>query len=71
MDFGLVIHPYEKLSMLLEGEMELAVGDEVRRLRKGNGVVIPPNTKHRARTFSSPAIILECFAPDCKEDYLT
>ena len=70
-DFGLAIHPYEQVSMLLEGEMELEVGDEVRRLQKGDGVVIPPNTTHRGRTFSTPAILLECFGPACKENYLT
>lgn len=70
-DFGLAIHPYEQVSMLLEGEMELEVGDEVRRLQKGDGVVIPPNTKHRGRTFATPAILLECFGPACKEDFLT
>jgi len=70
-DFGLAIHPYEQVSLLLEGEIELEVGDEVRRLQKGDGVVIPPNTTHRARTFSSPAILLECFGPECKDNYLT
>lgn len=70
-DFGLAIHPYEQVSLLLEGEMELEVGDEVRRLQKGDGVVIPPNTKHRGRTFATPAILLECFGPACKEDFLT
>ena len=70
-DFGLAIHPYEQVSLLLEGEIELEVGDEVRRLQKGDGVVIPPNTTHRARTFSTPAILLECFGPECKDNYLT
>jgi len=70
MDFGLAIHPYEQVSMLLEGEMELEVGDEVRQLKKGDGVFIPPNTKHRGRTSSSSAILLECFGPECKDTYL-
>jgi len=70
-DFGIAIHPYEQVSLLLEGEIELEVGDEVRQLKKGDGVVIPPNTTHHARTFSSPAILLECFGPECKDNYLT
>lgn len=70
MNFGIVIHPYEQLSVLLEGELEFQIGDEIRVLRKGDGVVIPPNTKHRARTYSTPAVLLECFGPDSKEDFL-
>lgn len=69
-DFGTAIHPYEQVSIVLEGELEWEVGDEVRILRKGDGVVIPANTHHRGRTSSSAAIILECFGPECKEDYL-
>ncbi|MGB2814661.1 MAG: cupin domain-containing protein [Dehalococcoidales bacterium] len=70
-DFGIAVHPYEQLSILLEGEIEFQIGEEVRTLRKGDGVVIPPNTMHRAKTFSAPAVLLECFGPACKEEFLT
>jgi quercetin dioxygenase-like cupin family protein len=69
-NFGIAIHPYEQLSVLLEGELEFQIGDEVRMLRKGDGVVIPPNTTHRARTYSTPAVLLECFGPVSKEEFL-
>ena len=69
--FGIAIHPYEQPSVLLEGELEFQIGDEVRVLHEGDGVVIPPNTKHRARTFSEPAVLLECFSSASKADFLT
>ena len=68
-DFGQAIHPYEQVSLLIEGEIELQVGDEVRRMKVGDGVVIPPNTYHRARTFHFPSVLLECFGPECKQDF--
>jgi mannose-6-phosphate isomerase-like protein (cupin superfamily) len=69
-NFGIAIHPYEQLSVLLEGELEFLIGDEVRMLHKGDGVVIPPNTTHRARTYSTPAVLLECLGPASKEEFL-
>lgn len=71
MAFGVAVHPYEQLSILLEGELEFQIGDEVRVLRKGDGVVIPPNTTHRAKSFAEPAVLLECFGPAAKEDFLS
>ena len=69
-DLGLAIHTYEQVSLMLEGEIELEVGDEKRILRQGDGVVIPANTYHRARTGPEPAVLLECFGPGCKKDFL-
>lgn len=69
-DFGIAIHPYEQLSLLLEGELEFQIGGEVRVLHQGDGVVIPPNTTHRAKTFSAPAVLLEFFGPACKKEFL-
>lgn len=60
-----------RFAILPMGEIEFQIGDEVRMLRKGDGVVIPPDTMHRAKTFSAPAVLLECFGPACKEEFLT
>jgi quercetin dioxygenase-like cupin family protein len=70
-DFGAAVHPYEQISLLLEGEIDLQVGDEIRRMKVGDGVVIPPNTYHRAKTFDVHSVLLEFFGTECKRDFLS
>jgi len=43
-------HPGEEISYVIEGEGELLVeGQPVRKLKAGDGFVVPPDTKHDAR----------------------
>ena len=41
-------HPHEQAGVMLEGHMELTIGDETRVLNPGEFYIIPPNTPHRA-----------------------
>jgi quercetin dioxygenase-like cupin family protein len=56
-------HSEEQVLLMLEGELEFEVSGEKRVLRPGQGVVVPPNTPHGARTFESPAVEVDIFHP--------
>jgi quercetin dioxygenase-like cupin family protein len=61
-------HPHEQAGMLLQGRLELTIGDEARVVEPGAMFIIPPNTKHRAVAVDGPAVILDVFSP-IREDY--
>ena len=61
-------HPHEQAGVMLEGHMELTIGDETRVLNPGEFYIIPPNTPHRAAAVGGPARALDVFSP-IREDY--
>ncbi len=71
LDPGAVIprhaHPHEQVSMIIEGEMEMAMAGETRRLTPGKVAVIPPNTDHAVHALTRCRVI-DAFAP-VREDY--
>ena len=72
MDAGAVVpmhhHPHEQGGMLLKGQLELTIGDEVRVVEAGSMFLIPPNTPHKAVAVNGPAVVLDVFSP-IREDY--
>ncbi len=72
MDEGSVIplheHPHEQAGMLLEGQLELTIGEATRLCRPGEMFIIPPNTPHAAKPIDGPAVVLDVFSP-VREDY--
>ena len=62
-------HPHEQLGVMLEGAMELTIGDETRLLRPGDAYTIPPNLPHGAATREDGCVVLDVFTPP-REDYL-
>lgn len=62
-------HPHEQLGLLLEGELEMEIGGERRRLKPGDAYVIPGGVSHGARTGGGRALVLDIFHPR-REDYL-
>jgi quercetin dioxygenase-like cupin family protein len=61
-------HPNEQLGVMLEGALELTIGDEARLLRPGDAYAIPPNLPHSARTLDEGCVVLDVFTP-VREDY--
>ena len=61
-------HPHEQLGVMLEGEMELTIGDETRLLRAGDAYAIPPNVPHGAVTHDTGCVVLDVFTPP-RDDY--
>lgn len=62
-------HPHEQVIHLLEGEFEVTIDGETRRLRGGDVAVVPPNARHRG-TALTRCRILDAFAP-VRQDYVT
>ena len=60
-------HPHEQVATMLDGEYELVVGGEARRLRPGDVAVIPSNVLHSGHAVTD-CRILDVFHP-IREDY--
>lgn len=56
-------HPEEQFGLVLEGEMELTIGDDTQLLHKGDLYVIPPDVPHEGRTLSTACLVVDIFAP--------
>ena len=61
-------HPHEQLGIMLEGALEMTIGDETRLLRPGDAYTIPPNLPHSAATHEQGCVVLDVFTPP-REDY--
>jgi quercetin dioxygenase-like cupin family protein len=61
-------HPHEQGGILLEGKLQLTIGEETRLCEPGSLFIIPPNVKHRAVAIGGKAVVLDVFSP-LREDY--
>jgi quercetin dioxygenase-like cupin family protein len=60
-------HPHEQVVNVLEGEFELTIGGETRRLGPESVGIIPPNAIHSGKAITDCRII-DAFYP-VREDY--
>ncbi|MDQ4077133.1 MAG: cupin domain-containing protein [Chloroflexota bacterium] len=56
-------HPHEQVGFVLEGEVELTIGEERRWLRPGDLYIVPGGVEHAARVGEVPVRLLEVFSP--------
>ena len=56
-------HPHEQAGIVIEGEIEMGIGGEVRTIRPGDMYIIPGNVEHYARSEGGPAKVLDVFSP--------
>lgn len=61
-------HPHEQAGIVLEGRMELTIGDETREVGPGEMYIIPGGVEHRAVAIGSDLRVLDVFSP-IREDY--
>ena len=61
-------HPHEQAGIMLEGRMQLTIGDETRLVTPGMSYIIPPNVPHAAIAVGGPVKTLDVFSP-IREDY--
>ncbi|MEM1069207.1 MAG: cupin domain-containing protein [Planctomycetota bacterium] len=61
-------HPHEQGGILLEGKLELTIGEETRTVQPGDMFLIPPNVPHRAAAIDGPVRVMDVFSP-IREDY--
>jgi len=52
-------HPFDQCGVVIEGEIEMSVGEEKKSLRSMETYFIPAGIKHNWKTMSSPAKILD------------
>lgn len=56
-------HVEEQLFVVLEGELEMDLDGEVRRMRPGDAALIPAWVPHSVRSLDGPAYQLDVFSP--------
>ena len=57
-------HPYEQISVMLQGRMRLTVGDEVREIGPGDMWHAPANVKHGGQILGDePVIFVDVYSP--------
>ena len=61
-------HPHEQAGIVVEGEMEMGIGGEVKVLQVGDMYIIPGGVEHYAKTVTASAKVLDIFSP-VREDY--
>jgi len=62
-------HPHEQLGIVLDGELELWIGDDRRRLRRGDVYAIPGHVPHGAATTDAACLVLDVFHP-LRDEYV-
>jgi len=60
-------HPHEQVSNFVDGEFEITVAGETRRVGPGSVVIIPPYAAHSGRAITEVRVI-DAFYP-IREDY--
>jgi quercetin dioxygenase-like cupin family protein len=61
-------HLHEQVTSVIEGEFELTVEGDTRRLSAGSVVIIPPNARHSGKALTDCRLI-DVFYPK-REDYI-
>ncbi len=56
-------HSHEQAGMVIEGELEMGIGGEVRKLGPGEMYIVPGNVEHYAKSSDIPAKVLDVFSP--------
>jgi quercetin dioxygenase-like cupin family protein len=56
-------HEEEQVVVVLEGEIEFDVDGDVRTVRSGEAIHLPPHVPHGARTLDSSCYEMDIFAP--------
>ncbi len=62
-------HPHEQCGYMLEGSMQLTIGDETREVRPGQAYTIPGGVAHKAVGGPDGGLALDIFSP-VREDYV-
>lgn len=56
-------HPHEQGGIIVEGELEMGIGGEVKLLKVGDMYIIPGNVEHYAKAYAAKAVALDVFSP--------
>jgi len=53
------IHPFDQCGIVLEGEIEMFIGEDRKRLNSNQSYFIPSGKNHGWKTFDGPARVLD------------
>lgn len=56
-------HTHEQAGMVIEGELEMGIGEEVRKIGPGEMYIVPGDVEHYARCAETSAKVLDIFSP--------
>ena len=56
-------HPHEQAGILMDGELEMIIGDESKLLKPGDMYIVPGNIEHYATATDKGAKVIDVFAP--------
>ena len=56
-------HPEEQMSVVIEGEMELTLGETTRAVRPGDVFIIPSNVPHSGLTHELGCRVVDVYSP--------
>ena len=56
-------HTHEQGGVIIEGELEMSIGGEVKLLKPGDMYIIPGNVEHYAKANAVKAVALDIFSP--------
>ena len=56
-------HTHEQGGIIIEGELEMSIGGEVKLLKPGDMYIIPGNVEHYAKAYAVKAVALDIFSP--------
>ena len=56
-------HQEEQVFVVLEGELEMTLGGEVRLMKAGDAALIPAWVEHSVRSLEAPAYQIDVFSP--------
>jgi len=62
-------HPHEQMGTVLQGALEVIIGDETQIVTEGTAYQIPSDLPHSARCLDKQAHVLEVFSPP-REDLI-
>jgi quercetin dioxygenase-like cupin family protein len=62
-------HPHEQIVVMIEGKLQLTVGNASTTMVPGDIVVIPPDVPHEAQALED-TVVLDIFSPP-REDFLS
>jgi len=67
LDAKLHSHPEEQAVVVLEGELDVALGGKLYRVHAGEVAVIPGGVPHSAVTLDKPCRVIDIFSPARKD----
>ena len=63
-------HPHEQLGLVLEGEIDMTLAGETRRIGPGTAYVVPGGVRHSGVGGPTGCLVLDIFSPP-RADYLS